>query len=408
MERIVSIDKRQRRRSQWDVRPKGYENVTSDMAKMSGVFPSPGMPRQMDPKLLETLIKGEAPLAPNGALPEGVLQTTDILPLQPSRSRLARRVYVSNPSGHSSLEEVLGFFMEFLNDVDLAEKLKGDIVVDSREVSDVFYLEFASEELTNIAYAHSGVPLSPSAPQNSTFVIERPEGFIIPERHERTMNQPSTEKRAEGQIFGPNALYMSNIPTLLGEEHLTELVKQFGELRELRVIKDVSGQSKGVMFFEFADSELTATVLEALKGFKLGDNEVKVGKLFSGLRESRRLGDAKVAHFGAIANDSAPYPQSTVMQVLNAIMSDELVDVNEVADVKEQMKSECEKFGPVVGVEIPTNVNGAIGSSARVYVKFEDPEDCRVAVKRLGGRKFSERTIITAFYSERDYDMRAF
>jgi splicing factor U2AF subunit len=363
----------------------------------------------MDPKLLQSLIKGEAPLAADGALPEGVLQTTDIRPLQPSRSRLARRLYVSNPSGHSSLEEVLGFFVEILSDVSLSEKFRGDeVILDSRVVGDVFYLEFATEELTNIAYAYTDTPLSETEPQKSTFNIERPEGFIVPEKRERPSELSAVERQAEGQIFGPHALYMSNIPTLLGEEHLTELIKQFGEVREWRVIKDKNGQSKGVMFFEYGDSEVTTAVLDALKDFKLGENEVKVGRLFSGLRQSRRLADAKVSKFAYIANDSTPCAKSRIMQVLNAIMMEELTDPNEVADVKEQMRLECEKFGPVVNVEIPTTVNGAIGSSGRVFVKFEDVDDCKAAVRRLGGRKFTERTILTGFYPERDFDLGAF
>jgi splicing factor U2AF subunit len=34
---IVPIDERKRRLTMWDVKPAGYENVTAEQAKMSGI-----------------------------------------------------------------------------------------------------------------------------------------------------------------------------------------------------------------------------------------------------------------------------------------------------------------------------------------------------------------------------------
>ncbi|KAK7226408.1 hypothetical protein V2G26_014411 [Clonostachys chloroleuca] len=43
---IVSVLDRKRRLTQWDIKPPGYDFVTAEQAKLSGMFPLPGAPRQ--------------------------------------------------------------------------------------------------------------------------------------------------------------------------------------------------------------------------------------------------------------------------------------------------------------------------------------------------------------------------
>ncbi|KAI7685106.1 hypothetical protein KC322_g13170, partial [Hortaea werneckii] len=39
---VVPVLQRKRRLTQWDIKPPGYENVTAEQAKLSGMFPLPG------------------------------------------------------------------------------------------------------------------------------------------------------------------------------------------------------------------------------------------------------------------------------------------------------------------------------------------------------------------------------
>ncbi|KAM9891651.1 hypothetical protein OXX79_010575, partial [Metschnikowia pulcherrima] len=52
--------------SQWGIKPKGFEKVTAQRAKLSGLFPLPGSPRPVDVTKLEGLIK-------DGCTEDGIL-----------------------------------------------------------------------------------------------------------------------------------------------------------------------------------------------------------------------------------------------------------------------------------------------------------------------------------------------
>ena len=74
------------------------------------------------------------------------------------------------------------------------------------------------------------------------------------------------------------------------------------------------------------------------------------------------------------------------------------------AEICEDVKEECEKFGRVLEVKVPrptgTRQNPGVG---KIFVKFEQKEAAGAALKALAGRKFADRTVVATFFGEVSY-----
>lgn len=71
-------------------------------------------------------------------------------------------------------------------------------------------------------------------------------------------------------------LYVGNLPYTVNEQDLKDLFKEFGEINDVRLIKDrETGRSKGFAFVEFADSSQSQAALK-LDGEELNGRRLKV------------------------------------------------------------------------------------------------------------------------------------
>merc|ERR1711939_465404 len=107
---VVPITERKRRMTQWDIKPPGYENVTAEQAKMSGMFPLPGAPRQqqMDPSRLQAFMNQPASAAATTAL-------------KPLNARQSKRLFVHNLPASVTEDGLLQFFNLQLNGLNVTK-----------------------------------------------------------------------------------------------------------------------------------------------------------------------------------------------------------------------------------------------------------------------------------------------
>jgi len=62
-----------------------------------------------------------------------------------------------------------------------------------------------------------------------------------------------------------NKLYFGNLPFSMTEEKLTEIVSEFGEATDVKIITDYNtGRSKGFGFVEFTEESAAQAAIEAL------------------------------------------------------------------------------------------------------------------------------------------------
>lgn len=212
----TNILKRTRRQKQFDIKPGGYESISAEQAKHSGMFPLPGAPRQnaMDPEKLKALMNQPADAASKTALTV-------------TESKQARRLFVRNiPPGvnESSLKD---FFNNQLDSITVISTRGSCISCKMSPDRTAAMLEFSKPEDATIGYAMSGVVMpehqanGAANGSSSGLDIRRPSDYII----------PSYPEGIESDIVldSSTKVMVTNIPPIVPESELSELLTAFGE-----------------------------------------------------------------------------------------------------------------------------------------------------------------------------------
>ncbi|DAZ93542.1 TPA: hypothetical protein N0F65_006530 [Lagenidium giganteum] len=215
-----------------------------------------------------------------------------------------------------------------------------------------------------------------------------------------------------------NRLLMMNIPTVLTEDQVKELVEPFGELKSFSLVKDVvTGQSTGSALFEYKDEKVTEVALNGLKGLDLAGNTLMVQ------RAPAEAGLAGQALPSAVQDETSP-----VIRMSNMVDVGDLEDDEEFADLKEDVEEECKRFGTVSAMEIPRpkacatrcvlvnptcancnlhNQDGAPPAAVgNIYVRFSNVSEAGAALKALSGRKFGGKIVKVTYYSLAKFEQK--
>jgi splicing factor U2AF subunit len=391
----------------WDITAEGYENVTAEMARLSGLFPLPGsveINANRETELTRKLL-GDVPLlmpkqdnepSISGALLPAV-KVADAFILQPSRSRLSKQVIISSMTQEKlSVKEVGSFVNTFILSLRLTtpnpdRSRNPTLNIRSIEHGAKIFAEFQTAEQATAAVAYSGLPMDASNPDGSTFDIVRPSTYIAPE---------IPKGKTSGVPDSPDKIAITHIPTYVSEEQLMDLLNAFGEVRSSMLIKDTNGNSKGFAFCEFKDQAVTDVALTGLNGLKLGDSPLQARLICSGLTQPS-MDYTNVD--SVIKGSSRQKPiTSNVALFLNMVSLDDLQDADGLEDIRKQIQEECEKYGKVLQVFIPPAGFSLVG---KVYVHFESDDDCLNAVKNISGRRFSEVTVFATLYDSKTFSM---
>ena len=402
--------------TQWDIKPAGYENITAEQAKLSGMFPLPGAPRAapMDPSKLAAFMSPSAGTASSAAL-------------QTVNAKQAKRLYIHNlPSGATS-EEIIEFFNLQLNGLNVVSGSDPCISAQVATNNEYALLEFKTAEDATIALAMNGIAMrdSTGGPDQSGLSIRRPKDYITPTRDE---NAYSGDEVSSDVKDSPNKLSIVNIPQYIEEEQVRELVSTMGKLNAFVLVKDTStDQHRGIAYCEYADNEIVDAVIEGLNDIPLGDGHLKVSRATVGLQQTTGLDGGVQAITGlAGAEASKDHERSKVICLMNMVTSDELINdeeyigtyslspnqtillTNKTTEIKEDIEEECGKYGPIVLVKIPrpagARVNNGVG---KIYIKYADTDSAQKAIKALAGRQFSRRTVVATEFSEEGFDVEA-
>lgn len=170
---------------------------------------------------------------------------------------------------------------------------------------------------------------------------------------------------------------------------------------------------------------MTDDAIQSLNGMELGDKTLVVQRASVGAKP----GQPPIPGLSDF-NPEIPKPilpvgdlstsQDRILLMLNMVVPEELTDDQEYADILEDIKEECGKYGPVEDLRIPRPVKkdktkwGEGGRESalaaqradeaagvgRVYVKYVDPRSAADALKALAGRSFAGRSIIATLLSD--------
>jgi len=417
----------------WDIKPTGYDHVTAEQAKMSGIsfpelsnllglFPLPGTPRDPQaPATLQALIQGKPPpTGPASGLAPPPLDVPKLSALNARNSRQARRLVVSRLPPTSTEAEIGHLFNLLISKLNIYKEGSGDPVKDVKKATagGVAILEFADSSYATTALALDGeIEMF-----NVQLEIRRPSNYIVqppPEPDSKLGDTVSKEV-----LDSTEKLVIKGLPLYLTSEQGLELVEAFGSVQSWILVGEDASESrvlsflnvannKGIAFTQFKDPAVTAIALNSLNKMQLNEDHVLsvsyacVGAVSTAnAAEDPNGAMGMVCHLAEGREDSRA---SRVLLLLNMVTGDDLMDADEYDDILQDVKEECDRYGKVLDLQIPR----PLGRSAegpgvgKVFVRFEDQEECRAAIKGIAGRKFAERTVVASYYPEDNYEMSA-
>ncbi|ETV94503.1 hypothetical protein, variant 3 [Aphanomyces invadans] len=199
-----------------------------------------------------------------------------------------------------------------------------------------------------------------------------------------------------------NRLLMVNIPTVLTEDQVVQLVEPFGKLDAFTLVKNAEGVSVGSALFEYEDNNVTEEAMNGLNGLDLG------GHVLSVQRASKQGVLPKYKPKGEDSAKATVTPTQVIV-LGNMVQPAELEDDDEFADLKEDIEEECNKFGKVVALEVPRPKTGeTILGVGKVFVRFESVEGAEKATKALTGRKFGGNIVQVEYMSLAKFETQDF
>ncbi|CAL8575318.1 hypothetical protein XPA_001250 [Xanthoria parietina] len=404
---IIPITERKRRLTQWDFKPPGYENVTAEQAKLSGMFPLPGAPRQqpMDPSRLQAFMNQPSGSAGNAAL-------------RPSNARQSKRLFVHNLPTTASDEAIVNFFNLQLNGLNVVESTDPCISAQISQDRSFALCEFKSPVETTMALALDGIAMEDNDSMEYTngdastnargLSVRRPKDYIVPSNVEESEDQEGVVSPVVPDT--PNKISVTNLLPNLDEEQVTELLVAFGALKAFVLVKDRSTEeSRGIAFCEYADPAVTDIAVEGLNGMELGDKHLRVQRASIGVTQAAGLEMGVNAMSMLAGTTSTDLDEGRVLQLLNMVTAEELIDNEDYNEICEDVKEECDKYGEVLEMKIPRPSGGSRQSNGvgKIFVKYDTADSARKALQSLAGRKFADRTVVTTYFSEENFEVNA-
>ncbi|EFX03052.1 splicing factor u2af large subunit [Grosmannia clavigera kw1407] len=273
-------------------------------------------------------------------------------------------------------------------------------------------VEFKEPIDATVALALNGISMEAedaSGSGQSGLSIQRPKDYIVPAVVDYSVYHPGVVSNVV--IDTPFKIAITNIPSYLSDEQVTELLVSFGELRAFVLLKDRSTEeSRGVAFCEYTEPQSTDVAIQGLNGMDLGDRKLRVQKASIGITQvtSVEMGvNAMSLLAGTISQEASDV--SRVVQLLNMVTAEELVNNDDYEDICEDVTEECAKFGPVMGLKVPRPASGGRHSPGvgKIFVKFDSRDSATKALKALAGRKFSDRTVVATYFPEENFEVDA-
>ncbi|KAL4242435.1 Splicing factor U2AF subunit [Abortiporus biennis] len=406
----VPLSQRKRKASGWDVHAPGYEQYTAMQAKQTGLFNLPGANRTQIPPILS--IPGLPPPMPVQSFGMGIGGN-------PNLSRQSRRLYIGSITPDINEQNLADFFNSKMKEMNIGTGAAGNpvLAVQCNYEKNYAFVEFRSAEDATAAMAFDGIIFI-----NGPLKIRRPKDYGGPDSIGPSMHVPGVVSTNVPDSI--NKIFVGGLPMYLNEEQVMELLKSFGDLKAFNLVRENgNGPSKGFAFFEYVDPSVTDVAIQSLSGMELGDKYLVVQRASVGAKP----GQPPIPGYENVPEIPQPILPATDVQedarillMLNMVVPEELNDDQEYADIYEDVKEECSKYGEVLDLRIPrpvkkdktkwgeSGVDNAIAAQradeaagvGRVYVKFVHPDSAKAALKALAGRSFAGRSIIATLLTD--------
>jgi len=246
----------------------------------------------------------------------------------------------------------------------------------------------------------------------------RPENFVLPEDGVDPSTKVVLNNVPMVKLIGPkNYCSIFNLPDVLTEDIVRDLLGQFGKLKLMKLITDtVTNKIKGYGVFEYLDMNDADLAIRALNGFVCGNSVICVRRMGQPQQVEPKAVSPCAEHSNSITKKIISNPEvamhvkqgrvlgeqpSRVVQVLNAVQRSDLADDQEYDDILGEVRSEASKYGRITQLMIPRPAKDGktyIAGVGKIFVVFDDLTAARKFQLDTNGRKFDSRTSCAAFY----------
>lgn len=351
---VVPISQRKRLRpTQWDVSPKGFEKVPAERAKLSGLFPLPGQPQDLDQSKLE------------GIVSSGVLtRRTRILFEDPTKSNMSKTkfnqmlILTGVGSSVTIMENAASYIKDFVKLIDEAHELISHKLLQENRL----VLRFGSEETTTIVLACQ------------KFIEKKTQCKYIWQRPGEGVQR----MESEDPICGGSVVALQELQEASEEELKSNLEKAGVEVKWLKLIT-LSGSQ-----------EATGAALLEPKNWKndiahyrwIRPNEFKLRQTFS------EISFQQLPQLVAKRDHSV----SKVIVLLNCVDPMDLKNEEFVREIHDAMinSTTMTSLGQIESVKIPkpgadyrTSFETVEESVGKIFVKFKELEGAEAAMRKL-------------------------
>ncbi|XP_019154667.1 PREDICTED: splicing factor U2af large subunit B-like isoform X3 [Ipomoea nil] len=393
----------------------GFDMAPPSATMLPGATAAPGQVPGTSPPI-PGMFSNVFPMAPGqqfGALPMMPVQA-----MTQQATRHARRVYVGGLPPNANEQSIATFFSHVMSAIGGNSAGPGDAVVN---VYINHEKKFAFVEMRSVEEASNAMALDGIIFEGGPVKIRRPSDYnpslaatLGPSLPNPNLNLAAVglAPGSAGGLEGPDRIFVGGLPYYFTEAQIRELLESFGPLRGFDLVKDrETGNSKGYAFCVYRDVSVTDIACAALNGIKMGDKTLTVRRANQGTTQPKPEQDSILLHAQQqIAMQrlmlQQPGPPSTKIVCLTQMVDEEeLKDDENYADLLEDIKMECGKFGDLVNVVIPRpNPNGSPSPGVgKVFLEYADVESGKKALSGLNGRKFGGNVVVAIFYPENKF-----
>nr|GMD49951.1 splicing factor U2af large subunit B [Ipomoea batatas] len=377
-------------------RVSGFDMAPPSATLLPGAAAAPGQVPGTSPTI-PGMFSNVFPMAPGqqfGALPMMPVQA-----MTQQATRHARRVYVGGLPPNANEQSIATFFSHVMSAIGGNSAGPGDAVVN---VYINHEKKFAFVEMRSVEEASNAMALDGIIFEGGPVKIRRPSDYnpslaatLGPSLPNPNLNLAAVglAPGSAGGLEGPDRIFVGGLPYYFTEAQIRELLESFGPLRGFDLVKDrETGNSKGYAFCVYRDVSVTDIACAALNGIKMGDKTLTVRRANQGTTQPKPEQDSILLHA----------QQQIAMQMVD---EEELKDDENYADLLEDIKMECGKFGHLVNVVIPRpNPNGSpTPGVGKVFLEYADVESGKKALSGLNGRKFGGNVVVAIFYPENKF-----
>lgn len=422
--------------SKWGVKPKGFENITAQQAKISGLFPLPGAPNVQE---------GQDPTSSTNSLQTYREFLDETSKLNAKYSRTTKRVLLKNINFNVfKPNEIAQAIDKYLSRIDITQTSLSNIQ-EQFKVNNILVLEFENVISAMILLSLNGqsFPIDKynnSSSQNdktdiegesaNTFLakstllldVERPGEYVI-----QSEIAISEDKRDDITAVESTQAVVARVSKNETESSLAEKIERLNSVRHIQILREVgTKESLGICFLDFNFDEITDIKDRIKKVSELvamlnGENYIESAKLAYLETEETAVQDCSVDFSSLkklVKNEFVSlHPKLNVIQLINAVSPKEIRDKAELEFIINDIVNEVSKYGRVKSVKVPQpNLEYYQISLSdlpephvgRIFIELEDEDSALNAIMKLAGRLYNDRVVICAFFDYNDYKNELF